>query len=322
MQAGADSDAPDDGPLDAGGPDAGVEDAGSLDAAGPDAATDAGASPGPDASAPSPPSVKVGCFAGDTFGLSYREFDTARGAWILPTTTPVQFEPEALRDSVQRLLGLHPRWMYLTHYGPVERVQRLGAQLLRLLDEMVALGRSLAHAPDRHAALKQGLARLYLQRVRAHGGTMHDATVLGLLAIHAERAFPEQEGPFGRRRFGLAFFWSGQALLAAGLLLLFGAQLAGDWLYEPVFRDLYQHLHAQPSPVVGELRLLALALVLAGTYAYVYSDLVVRKLGVYVYIAAFTACWLLVLCLEYPILIQIISHLNTLRLLVLAQLVM
>src|SRR5687768_12634612 len=35
-------------------------------------------------------------FTGDTFGLSYREFDTARGAWIMPTTTPTQFDPEQL----------------------------------------------------------------------------------------------------------------------------------------------------------------------------------------------------------------------------------
>ena len=27
-----------------------------------------------------------GWFTGDTFGLSYREFDSARGAWIVPTT--------------------------------------------------------------------------------------------------------------------------------------------------------------------------------------------------------------------------------------------
>ncbi len=60
--------------------------------------------------------------------------------------------------------------------------------------------------------------------------------VLGLLSIHAERAFAEVEGPFGRRRFGLAFFQSGQVLLAAGLLLVLGAQLAGDWLYRPLFQ--------------------------------------------------------------------------------------
>jgi hypothetical protein len=122
--------------------------------------------------------------------------------------------------------------------------------------------------------------------------------VLGLLAIHAERAFPEQEGPFSRRRFGLAFFWSGHALLAAGLLLVLGAEIAGDWLYQPVFANLYEQLHAVPSPIVGELRWLALALVMAGTYAYVYSDLVVRRAGVYVHIAAATLLWALVLGLQ------------------------
>jgi hypothetical protein len=121
---------------------------------------------------------------------------------------------------------------------------------------------------------------------------------LGLMAIHVERAFPEQEGPFGRRRFGLAFFWSGHALLAAGLLLVLGADIAGDWLYKPVFADLYQRLEATPSPIVGELRWLALFLVAAGTYAYIYSDLVVRRVGVYVYIAAATLLWALVLGLQ------------------------
>jgi hypothetical protein len=123
--------------------------------------------------------------------------------------------------------------------------------------------------------------------------------VLGLAAIHAERLFPEAEGPFSRRRFGLAFFFSGQALLGAGLLLVFVAQVAGDWLYAPVFKRVFVSLHAEPSPIVGELRWLAILLVAAGTYACLYSDLVVRRLGVYVYIAAFLLMWLLVLCLQY-----------------------
>lgn len=122
--------------------------------------------------------------------------------------------------------------------------------------------------------------------------------VLGILAIHAERSFPVQDGPFGRHRFGLAFFWSGHAVLAAGLLLLLGAQVAGDWLYEPIFRVWYRQMRAVPSPIVGELRWLALLLVLAGTHAYVYSDLVVRKRGVYVHIAAATLLWAIVLTLQ------------------------
>lgn len=127
-----------------------------------------------------------GVFTGDTFGLSYREFDTDRGAWLLPTTTPVQFEPEALRASVRRLLALDPREMYLTHFGPVGDVQALGAQFLAQLDAMVALGRAVASQPDRHRALTKGLEALYLERVRDHGCTMPEEQVLQWLAMDVE----------------------------------------------------------------------------------------------------------------------------------------
>jgi len=127
-----------------------------------------------------------GFFTGDTFGLSYREFDTARGPWLLPTTTPVQFEPEALRHSVQRLLAFAPQRMYLTHYGAVGDVARLGAELLAQLTHVVQLGESLRSHPDRHAALKHGLAELYLQRLLQHGCSMDRGAALDLLAMDLE----------------------------------------------------------------------------------------------------------------------------------------
>jgi hypothetical protein len=125
--------------------------------------------------------------------------------------------------------------------------------------------------------------------------------VLGLVCVHVERAFPPADGPFSRRRFGLAFFWSGHALLAAGLLLLLlAAQITGDWLYKPFFESIYQRCGFGPPAVVAERwgQLLALALVLAGTYAYTYSDLVVRRVGVYIHLAVFTLLWAEVLVIN------------------------
>ena len=43
---------------------------------------------------------------------------------------------------------------------------------------------------------------------------------IGIICLHVERIFPATDSPFGRKRFGLGFFWSGHAVLAAGLLLL------------------------------------------------------------------------------------------------------
>ena len=121
-----------------------------------------------------------GWFTGDTFGLSYREFDSPTGQpWALPTSTPVQFEPELLRESVQRLLARDPQWIYLTHFGRVGDVQRLGAQMLSLLDQMVALGhRHPQPADDRHDKLRQGLASIYAASLEAHGSARPDAREL------------------------------------------------------------------------------------------------------------------------------------------------
>jgi glyoxylase-like metal-dependent hydrolase (beta-lactamase superfamily II) len=130
-----------------------------------------------------------GWFTGDTFGLSYREFDTDQGPWILPASTPAQFEPALLRESVRRLLERDPAAIYLTHYGPVTDVARLGAQLLAGIDQFVEIGQrlrlSLHDRPQRHAALCAALADLYLAGLTRHG-VADPAAALKLLALDVE----------------------------------------------------------------------------------------------------------------------------------------
>lgn len=127
-----------------------------------------------------------GFFTGDTFGLSYREFDTANGAWAMPTTTPVQFEPDALRRSIERMVAYSPEFMYLTHYGPVGDVARLATLLLAQLDEMVALALALPDDAHRHTALVDGLVAVHMRSLRAHGSTLPEARVRELLALDTE----------------------------------------------------------------------------------------------------------------------------------------
>ena len=130
--------------------------------------------------------VSRGWFTGDTFGLSYREFDNERGAWILPTSTPVQFEPEALRHSLQRLLDLEPQRMYVTHFGVVRDVPRLGALLFELLDAMVAIGRAQAADTGRHQRMKAALTDLYAGSLKSHGCPMTPTRIAELLAVDIE----------------------------------------------------------------------------------------------------------------------------------------
>ena len=127
-----------------------------------------------------------GFFTGDTFGLSYREFDTADGAWIMPTTTPVQFQPEALRRSIERMLAFDPAQIFVTHYGRIGDVPRLAAVLLAQLDEMVAVARSTPAGTGRHAALMAGLEAVHLRSLRAQGTALPDERIRALLALDLE----------------------------------------------------------------------------------------------------------------------------------------
>jgi glyoxylase-like metal-dependent hydrolase (beta-lactamase superfamily II) len=125
-------------------------------------------------------------FTGDTFGLSYRELASARGAFILPTTTPVQFEPEALLASIDRLVGHAPAAMLLTHYSRVVEIERLAADLHRQTGELVALGRAEDGKTDRAARLRKGVEELLLGWVRDHGAPLPREQVRELLALDVE----------------------------------------------------------------------------------------------------------------------------------------
>ena len=125
-------------------------------------------------------------FPGDTFGLSYREFDTHNGAFILPTSTPVQFDPEALHASIQHMLSYAPQQMFLTHYSRVAQVPRLAQDLHEQIDAMTAIARTHADDPARHERIAAALADLYIGRARTHGCTFDAARVRELLVMDIE----------------------------------------------------------------------------------------------------------------------------------------
>jgi glyoxylase-like metal-dependent hydrolase (beta-lactamase superfamily II) len=122
-----------------------------------------------------------GIFSGDMFGLSYREFDVGERQFIFPTTTPTQFEPEAMRRSITQLLGLKPEAIYLTHYSRIDDVQTLGQDLLRRLDRHVEIAlQNKGAGAHRHERIKSALAGYLLGEVRAHGCALSEDVVLGL----------------------------------------------------------------------------------------------------------------------------------------------
>jgi len=127
-----------------------------------------------------------GWFTGDTLGLSYREFDVDGRPWLMPTTTPVQFEPAALRDSVDRLMARDPERAYLTHYAAIPLNDQIVATQRTLLNETEALGHKLRDAPNRGPALREALGAMYLRSLRAHGCQLGENDIHDLLALDIE----------------------------------------------------------------------------------------------------------------------------------------
>jgi glyoxylase-like metal-dependent hydrolase (beta-lactamase superfamily II) len=126
-------------------------------------------------------------FTGDTFGISYREFDVDGRPFIFPTTTPVQFEPDALHVSIDRLVRLKADAAFLTHYSRITGLETLAGQLHEQIDELVAMTRAApGDGQARHEWLKQALKASMMKRLRAHGCTLDDAVCGDLLANDVE----------------------------------------------------------------------------------------------------------------------------------------
>jgi glyoxylase-like metal-dependent hydrolase (beta-lactamase superfamily II) len=108
-------------------------------------------------------------FTGDTFGLSYREMDTAQGAFGVPTTTPSQFDPGQLLASIDRLMATAPRAAYLMHYSRVTGLPAIAASLKAQIPEFVAIALRHADAGDAYAAIYADMRALWIRLAQQHG---------------------------------------------------------------------------------------------------------------------------------------------------------
>lgn len=126
-------------------------------------------------------------FTGDTFGLSYRELDTDGRQFVFPTTTPVQFDPEAMHRSIDLLMSYKPRAMYLTHFSELRDVEHQAATLHRLIDAHVDIARRVGEPdPDRQARIRANLAHLLVDEAERYGCRLGPAQVLELWATDLE----------------------------------------------------------------------------------------------------------------------------------------
>lgn len=141
-----------------------------------------------------------GVFTGDSFGISYREFDTAAGEFIFPTTTPASFDPPEAHKAIDRIMACQPQQLYLTHYSRVRNLERLAADMHTGIDDFVAL--ALQHAGDsnRSETLSTSMFDYFCERLARHGFFGDRETVGSVLQMDVDLNTQGLEAWLARRK--------------------------------------------------------------------------------------------------------------------------
>jgi len=108
-------------------------------------------------------------FTGDTFGVSYREFDKGKEVYIFPSTSPVQFDPEALIKSIEKLITYRPKRVCLTHFSAIEPSNKVVDQLIDGIYFVSNLAKKYASKDDAELIIQNEMMSYFLKGIKKVG---------------------------------------------------------------------------------------------------------------------------------------------------------
>jgi hydroxyacylglutathione hydrolase len=107
--------------------------------------------------------------------------------FIMPTSSPVQFDPEPYHRSIDLVMAKRPDAVYVTHYSQIRDIQAKGEILHRLVDAHAELAlRERDAGAERHARLREGVKNIVLEEARRWGSRLSDERVLDIYSIDVE----------------------------------------------------------------------------------------------------------------------------------------
>jgi len=136
-------------------------------------------------------------FTGDTLGVSYKALRDDNYAFLMPTTTPVQFNPQALHESIDKVMRYDPETIYLTHYSALKPNINMIAGLHEQIDDFVMLTQQVAEVDcDLGETLEMDLTDYLVTRCMNEISHVDENTALSWLKLDARL-----------NAQGLAFWW-------------------------------------------------------------------------------------------------------------------
>ena len=108
-------------------------------------------------------------FTGDTFGVSYRDLDKENEVYIFPSTSPVQFDPEALIKSIYKIMEYKPQRVCLTHFAAIKPTQKVVDQLIDGIHFVSNLAKKYATENDAELIIQDEMMNYFLKGIKKVG---------------------------------------------------------------------------------------------------------------------------------------------------------
>ena len=126
-------------------------------------------------------------FSGDTFGIAYPPVNIGSEPFIFVTTTPVQFDPDALLSSIERLVELKATAFNLTHFGQIIPSDSVVEQLKASIYAFVAIANDSQNITEnRTDAIDRKIQEYLLNKYRELGGTRSEENFLGVVSMDSK----------------------------------------------------------------------------------------------------------------------------------------
>ncbi|MBO9129540.1 MBL fold metallo-hydrolase [Bacillus sp. 165] len=130
-----------------------------------------------------------GIFTGDTIGIYYRELDDLQVELYLPSTSPTQFHPGEMKESMRRIEDMRVDAIYFSHFGHTTNVQEVYKQISYWLPQFIQHGENALQQHSDFALAANTLKEELLTLIRSYlteKGVPADHSVYEILNLDIE----------------------------------------------------------------------------------------------------------------------------------------
>lgn len=123
--------------------------------------------------------ISNGMFTGDTVGIRYDQLIAQGIDLFLSSTSPNQFNPDAMRNAITRMIELDLDYLYFGHYGMTKKPNEAFQQVNDWLTVFMAEGEAVFAKSQGHDELAERLLKKVREHLRKQGiNDTHDVYFL------------------------------------------------------------------------------------------------------------------------------------------------